>query len=163
MAKSTTPSRNSRVGRRSPLASVALITIGLLSTGGAYALFTSTASADTTAAHEQLIDEGSKLFAANCATCHGLNLEGANAGPSLLGVGKAAVEFQVSTGRMPMSQSGPQAEEKPPQFNQEQIRALYTYVGSKAPGPGIPDSQYLKADGDAAVGAELFQIGRAHV
>ncbi len=161
MAKPTTPSRSTRTGRRSPLASIALITIGLLSTGGAYALFTSTASADTTAAHEQLIEDGSKLFAANCASCHGLNLEGADAGPSLLGVGEAAVEFQVATGRMPMAQSGPQAEQKPPQFTAEQVEALYTYVGSKAPGPGIPDSQYLKADGDASVGAELFRINCA--
>jgi ubiquinol-cytochrome c reductase cytochrome c subunit len=161
MAKSILKDRKRRAGRRSPLASIALITIGLLSTGGAYALFTTSATADTTAAHEQLVDDGSKLFAANCATCHGLDLAGADGGPSLLGVGAASVEFQVATGRMPMSQSGPQAEEKPVQFTTEQIKALYTYVAAQAPGPAIPDEEYLTADGDAAAGAELFRINCA--
>ncbi|WP_213816458.1 c-type cytochrome [Glaciihabitans sp. dw_435] len=153
--------RKAKTGRRSPLASIALIAIGLVSTGGAYALFTTTASADTTAAHSQLVDDGSKLFAANCATCHGLNLQGTTAGPSLLGVGAASVEFQVATGRMPLAQSGPQAEEKPAQFTTEQIKALYTYVAARAPGPGIPDSSLLQGDGDASAGAELFRINCA--
>ena len=163
--KSLEPSPRSRKarasGRRSPAASVALILIGLLSTGGAYALFTSSASASTTAAHSSLVDDGSKLFAANCATCHGLHLEGTKAGPSLLGVGAASVEFQVATGRMPMAQSGPQAEQKPAQFTTEQIQALYTYVASMAPGPGIPDASLLQGNGDAAAGAELFRVNCA--
>jgi len=161
MAKSTTSNQKRRSGRRSPMASIALIVVGLLSTGGAYALFTTTATAETTAAHEQLVDDGSKLFAANCATCHGLDMAGTEAGPSLIGVGAASVEFQVATGRMPMAQSGPQAEEKPVQFTDAQIEALYTYVAAQAPGPGIPDEEYLAANGDAALGAELFRINCA--
>jgi ubiquinol-cytochrome c reductase cytochrome c subunit len=161
MAKSTTPNQKRRSGRRSPMASIALIVVGLLSTGGAYALFTTAATAETTVAHEQLVEDGSKLFAANCATCHGLDMSGTEAGPSLIGVGAASVEFQVATGRMPMAQSGPQAEEKPVQFTEDQIEALYTYVAAQAPGPGIPDSEYLEANGDAALGAELFRINCA--
>jgi len=157
MAKTTAR----KAGRRSPLATVALITIGLLSTGGVYALFTTTATAETSAADATLIDEGGKLFAANCATCHGANLEGTTEGPTLIGVGEAAVHFQVGTGRMPLAYSGPQAEEKPVQFTEEQIEALYTYVGSKAPGPGIPSEEYLDGSGDAALGAELFRINCA--
>jgi len=161
MAKSTTTPRKTRKGRRSPLASIALITIGLLSTGGAYALFTTTATADTTAAHEQLVEDGSKLFAANCATCHGMNLQGADSGPSLIGVGAAAVDFQVGTGRMPMAASGPQAEEKPPQFTQAQTDALAAFVASKAPGPSLPSEDLLTGTGDSATGAELFRINCA--
>ena len=56
--------RHTRSGRRSPLATVALIMIGLLSTGGAYALYTTSATAETTAATDQVAD-GGKLFAAN--------------------------------------------------------------------------------------------------
>ena len=37
-------------------------------------------------------------------------------GPTLIGVGAAAVDFQVGTGRMPAAASGPQAEVKPEQF-----------------------------------------------
>ena len=161
MAKSTKTPRKTRKGRRSPLASIALISIGLLSTGGAYALFTTTATADTTAAHEQLVEDGSKLFAANCATCHGMNLQGADSGPSLIGVGAAAVDFQVGTGRMPMAASGPQAEEKPPQFTQAQTDALAAFVASKAPGPSLPSEDLLTGTGDSATGAELFRINCA--
>ncbi|HNP16028.1 MAG TPA: c-type cytochrome, partial [Terrimesophilobacter sp.] len=74
--KSSTDARRRQTGRRHPLASIALITIGLLSTGGAYALLTTTASAETTTATQQSISEGQKLFAANCATCHGMTAAG---------------------------------------------------------------------------------------
>jgi ubiquinol-cytochrome c reductase cytochrome c subunit len=160
--KSTRTVKSGRnAGRRHPLASVALITIGLLSTGGAYALFTSTASADTATVHQSVVDDGAKLFAANCATCHGMHLQGTTEGPTLVGVGGAAVEFQVSTGRMPLAASGPQAEEKPPQFSETQVEELAAYVASISPGPAIPDSKYLKGDGNAAAGAELFRINCA--
>lgn len=156
----TSPDRR-KAGRRHPLAAVALITVGLLSTGGAYALFTTSATAETTASQEQLIEEGGKLFAANCATCHGTALQGTSEGPTLIGVGEAAVHFQVSTGRMPLAASGPQAEIKPPQFTEEQTEALYTFVGSKSPGPGLPDEETIAGDGDAALGGELFRINCA--
>jgi ubiquinol-cytochrome c reductase cytochrome c subunit len=155
----TTSKRKS--GRRSPLATIALITVGLLSTGGAYALFTTTATADTSASQEELVDEGSKLFAANCATCHGTALQGTSQGPTLIGVGEASVHFQVSTGRMPLAATGPQAEEKPEQFTQTQVAALAAFVASKGPGPALPSEEYLAADGNAAVGAELFRINCA--
>jgi ubiquinol-cytochrome c reductase cytochrome c subunit len=158
---STRRSAARTVNRRHPLASIALITIGLVSTGGVYALFTSSATAQTSQASTSVVEDGGKLFAANCATCHGMNLQGTKSGPSLLGVGAAAVEFQVATGRMPMAADGPQAEEKPPQFTPEQITALYTFVAAQAPGPGIPDDEYLQGDGNAAVGAELFRINCA--
>ncbi len=163
MAKKSATARTSRTaGRRHPMASVALILIGLLSTGGVYALFTtSTASADTAAAHAEVIDEGQKLFAANCATCHGLSLEGTTEGPTLIGVGAAAVDFQVGTGRMPAAASGPQAEVKPVQFTEDQITALAEYVASVSPGPGIPSTTYTNGGGDAALGAELFRINCA--
>ena len=148
-------------GRRSPLATVALIAIGLMSTGGAYALFTTSATAETGAHQAALEEDGGKLFAANCATCHGMNLQGTAEGPSLIGVGAAAVEFQVATGRMPLAATGPQAEEKPPQFTAEQIEALYTFVASKGAGPGIPDEEYLTGEGDIAAGGELFRVNCA--
>ena len=153
--------RQRAAGRRHPLATVALIMVGLIGTGGAYALFTSSATAETQTAAEAQLDDGGKLFAANCATCHGMALQGTTQGPSLIGVGAAAVDFQVGTGRMPLAATGPQAEEKPAQFTDEQVKALAEYVASQAPGPAIPASEYLTADGDAAKGAELFRINCA--
>src|SRR5205823_2873900 len=122
----------SKKGRRSPMATVSLIVVGLMTTGGAYALFSSTANADdstsTVAASSQSkVNEGQKLFASNCATCHGLSAQGTSEGPSLIGVGAASVDFQVGTGRMPMAAQGPQAEEKPAQFTDEQVDALAEY------------------------------------
>ncbi|MEO6199743.1 MAG: cytochrome c [Cryobacterium sp.] len=144
------------------MASVALIAIGLLFTGGAYAMFsTSTARAETDLSSQQTIDEGKKLFAANCATCHGLSAQGTGAGPSLIGVGAASVDFQVGTGRMPMQMNGPQAQKKPVQFTEEQTRALAAYVASLAPGPGLPEASLLDAKGDAAAGGELFRVNCA--
>ncbi len=150
-----------RAGRRHPLAAAALLVVGLVATGGAYALATTTATAETTATSEAQVDEGGKLFAANCASCHGLNGEGTAAGPTVIGAGSLAVEFQVGTGRMPMAASGPQAEQKPVQFTQDQIDAMGAWVASLAPGPGIPADRYLAGDGDAANGAELFRINCA--
>ena len=124
-------------------------------------MFTSTASAEPTAVSQTTVDDGQKLFAANCATCHGLSAAGTDTGPSLYGVGAASVDFQVGTGRMPLAASGPQAQQKPVQFTEEQIRAMGEYIASLSPGPAIPDEEYLQADGDATAGAELFRINCA--
>jgi ubiquinol-cytochrome c reductase cytochrome c subunit len=159
MRKNTRTPRTT--GRRSPLASVALLVLGLLMTGGTYALFTTTAAAETTEASQQTIDEGQKLFASNCASCHGMNAEGSDVAPTLIGVGAASVDFQVGTGRMPLAAQGPQGPEKPVQFNQTQIDQLAAYVASLATGPAAPDEQFLQADGDATNGAELFRINCA--
>ena len=161
MANTPTNTARRDRGRRHPLATVALILVGLLGTGGAYALFTTSATADTTAAAEAQVEDGEKLFAANCATCHGMALQGTTQGPTLIGVGAAAVDFQVGTGRMPLAATGPQAEEKPVQFTEEQVAALAAYVASKGPGPAIPSEDLLQGDGNAAEGAELFRINCA--
>jgi ubiquinol-cytochrome c reductase cytochrome c subunit len=154
-------SRTHRTGRRSPLASVALLLIGLLATGGAYALVTSSATASTTSAIAATADEGEKLFLANCSSCHGIGAVGTTDAPSLVGVGAAAVDFQVGTGRMPMAASGPQAEAKPVQFTEDQIEALAVYVATLGDGPAIPTDATLTSGDDIAAGAELFRINCA--
>ena len=153
-----------RSGRRHPLASVALITLGLVVTGGAYAAVSAATAASattSTAASASSIEQGKKLFQSNCATCHGMNAEGTSAAPSLVGVGAAAVDFQVGTGRMPMQATGPQAPAKPVQFTAEEIQQLADYVASLGPGPEIPSESLTNGGGDAARGAELFRINCA--
>jgi ubiquinol-cytochrome c reductase cytochrome c subunit len=155
------PKNNRKRGRRSPLAVVLLVAIGLITTGAAYAMAsTATASANIDLSSPEVIDEGAKLFAANCATCHGLQAQGSEAGPGLIGVGAASVDFQVGTGRMPMQANGPQAPAKPVQFTDAQIQALAAYVASLGPGPSIPSASMLTG-GDVAHGAELFRINCA--
>src|SRR6478735_409080 len=157
----TSPRRSN--GRRSPWAAAALIGIGLLITGGAYAGASAAmaAGSDTQVASALTAEDGKKLFQANCATCHGLDLQGTPDGPSLYGVGELAVEFQVATGRMPMAMQGPQAPQKPVQFTQDQIDAIAAWVQTQAPGPEFPDQEVLDGKGDVARGAELFRINCA--
>ncbi len=153
-----------RQGRRHPLAGVLILILGLAFTGGAYATVNAMAASAESAAttnSAEAIAEGEKLFQANCASCHGLEAEGTDAGPSLVGVGAAAVDFQVGSGRMPMQASGPQAEVKPVQFTDEQVKQLAYYVASLGPGPNIPSDHLTNGGGDAAAGAELFRINCA--
>ncbi len=156
----------SKTGRRHPLATVALVAIGLLVTGAAYTGFSQTsASAEVDWASfsqdEQNLTAGEKLFGANCATCHGMNAEGTPDGPSLIGSGAASVNFQVGTGRMPLAFQGPQGMVKPKQFDEEQTLQLAAYVASLAPGPDLPEAQYLTGDHDVANGGVLFRINCA--
>lgn len=151
-------------GRRSPLAAAALIGIGLLMTGGIYAGASAAMAATTetqTAASNLTVEDGKKLFQANCATCHGMDLQGTGSGPSLYGVGELSVHFQVSTGRMPLQAQAPQAPQKPVQFTDEQTEAIAKFVQSIAPGPTYPSSEVLDGKGDVSAGAELFRINCA--
>ena len=149
--------------RRHPLAAIALLLMGLLLTGGLYAVATTVneAKASTTNFSASDVEEGEKLFEANCATCHGMGAGGTQDGPSLVGVGAAAVDFQVGTGRMPMQMNGPQAYKKPARFNETQTHQLSAYVASLGAGPAIPAEEYLDEKGNAAEGGELFRVNCA--
>jgi ubiquinol-cytochrome c reductase cytochrome c subunit len=106
--------------------------------------------------------EGEALFRTNCSTCHGINAEGSDIAPSLIGVGAASVHFQVTTGRMPMQASGAQAPVKPVQFTEAEALDLAAYVATLGPGPTIPsDTQVDPALGDAANGMLLFRTNCA--
>jgi ubiquinol-cytochrome c reductase cytochrome c subunit len=138
--------------RRRPLAAAVLLLLGLVLTGTLYAAF-APAQADSTNSNEELVREGRALFLVGCSTCHGTNGEGVDTvngnhlGPPLAGVGAAAVDFQVGTGRMPMAVPGQQNPVKPEVYSQDEIDALAAFVASLAPGPAVPDeSDYSTAD-----------------
>ncbi|GAA3820244.1 cytochrome bc1 complex diheme cytochrome c subunit [Cellulomonas soli] len=149
-----------RHDRRAP---VLLLLLALLVTGGLYAVLAPT-SADAASAPASAtdVDTGQKLFQANCATCHGAGASGTDSAPSLIGVGAAAVDFQVGTGRMPMQATGPQAPAKPVQFDDEQIAQLAAYVASLGGGPSIPTADQVDpTQGDAANGMAIFRTNCA--
>ena len=145
------------------MAALVVLLLALACTGGLYATLApaSQAKADDTA-QSLAIDEGKKLYSVGCATCHGTGGQGSSDGPSLVGVGAAAVDFQVGTGRMPAQQPGAQIPRKKVIYTQAQIDQLAAYIASLGAGPSIPTSAQYGPDGaDIAKGGELFRTNCA--
>ena len=152
--------------RRHPLAGFVVLLLALIAVGGVYtAVAPKPATAQEATTND--VEAGRDLFLIGCASCHGKNATGIetqrgnNYGPSLIGVGAAAVDFQVGTGRMPMAQTAPQAPRKTPEYTAEETRQLAAYIASLAPGPAVPDGEYTDLDKasteDIREGGELFR------
>ncbi|MBA3232739.1 MAG: c-type cytochrome [Propionibacteriales bacterium] len=138
--------------RRHPLAGLLVVLLGLIVVGTVYSAFRP-APADATKADSDLISQGRQLYVVGCSSCHGLNAEGivtkdgGNYGPPLRGVGAAAVDFQVGTGRMPLAQPGTQAAAKQEEYDAAEVEALAAYIASLSPGPAIPTAEDYATDG----------------
>jgi ubiquinol-cytochrome c reductase cytochrome c subunit len=102
-------------------------------------------------------DAGRSLYEERCATCHGDSAEGTEQGPSIVGLGAAAYDFQLSTGRMPLEQPTDQPIRRRPVLSRGQIDAIIVYLESIAPGgPGIPDVR--PDEGDLSEGEEIYRL-----
>jgi ubiquinol-cytochrome c reductase cytochrome c subunit len=142
--------------------------VALLAVGALYAVLTPQAAPKAQAQDQALVREGEQLFDNSCITCHGSNLQGVQGrGPSLIGVGEAAVYFQVSSGRMPAMRGEAQAMRKDPIFDETQIDALGAYVESNGGGPTIERNadgslamRSLRGD-DLGRGGDLFRLNCA--
>jgi len=156
--------RRSAPGRaRRRLGAAVRMIAALALAGGVYTAFTPNASAEDDRTLSQAAQEGKALFDNTCITCHGRDAQGVEGrGPSLVGVGSAAVEFQVGTGRMPMARQEAQAEEKPPQFDEAQTKQLGQYIQELGGGPQIPSGELTESLEEnpevLAAGGELFRI-----
>jgi ubiquinol-cytochrome c reductase cytochrome c subunit len=149
--------------RRSRYAAPAVLVAALLTAGGLYVTL-APADATKTTDDASTIAQGRALFQVGCSSCHGQNAEGIvtkrgnQYGPTLVGVGAAAVDFQVGTGRMPMAQPGVQAARKKPVYSQDEIDALAAYVQSLGPGPAVPDVTQSDIDSaDVVKGGQFFR------
>jgi ubiquinol-cytochrome c reductase cytochrome c subunit len=145
--------------RRHPLAALVVLLFALAATGGLYAALAPAPKAQADDSAQSLaITQGKKLYSVGCASCHGTSGQGSSDGPSLVGVGSAAVDFQVGTGRMPAQQPGAQIQKKKNIYTQAEIDQLAAYIASLGPGPAAPTKdQYSPAGADAAKGGELFR------
>ncbi|TFV65259.1 UNVERIFIED_ORG: c-type cytochrome [Bacillus sp. AZ43] len=157
------PAARARARRRSKhrrrLANVAGLMTALVLTGALYSVFSPAQAADETT-ESAAEAAGRELYERSCITCHGENLEGVpNRGPSLIGVGEAAVYFQVHTGRMPLVRQEADAPDKPAVFSDEEIDQLMAYVQANGGGPTLPSGDLR--DGDLAEGGELFRLNCA--
>ncbi|MEJ7741954.1 MAG: cytochrome c [Nocardioidaceae bacterium] len=156
--------QNLSTHRRHPLAGLVVVLLGLVVAGGLYATVRPAAAGESSRSDTDLIAEGREIFVVGCASCHGLNAEGietksgSNTGPTLIGVGAAAVDFQMDTGRMPLARPDVQAPTKDPVYNDEEIAAVAAYVASLAPGPAIPAPEDYSTEGASVVrGSEFFR------
>ena len=156
-----------RLHRR--LAGAVLLLFGLALAGVLAATLTpkpQVAQADQS--QSALLRTGQQLYETACITCHGANLQGVQGrGPSLVGVGEAAVFFQVNTGRMPMVRGEAQAPRKAPTFDLAQTDAMGAYVQSIGGGPLVPrDANGQIADhsligNNVARGGDLYRLNCA--
>jgi ubiquinol-cytochrome c reductase cytochrome c subunit len=79
-----------------------------------------------------------------------------------VGVGSAAVDFQVGTGRMPAQQPGAQMPSKKVVYSQAEIDQIAAYIASLGPGPSTPSKeQTATTDASVANGGQLFRTNCA--
>jgi ubiquinol-cytochrome c reductase cytochrome c subunit len=151
--------------RRSPAAGYVAIAGLLVVVAVGYGTLTgfgSGASASAPAQASTDIAQGKSLFESTCSSCHGLEAQGTSQAPSLIGAGAAAVDFQMSTGRMPAKDQSAENERKPVTFTQQQIYDIAGYIASLGPGPAIPSaSQVSTAGANTALGSQLFSTNCA--
>jgi ubiquinol-cytochrome c reductase cytochrome c subunit len=100
---------------------------------------------------------GAALYAQSCSDCHGIDLRGVpGRGPTLQRVGPAAMDFYLTTGRMPLARPGIEPERASPAFGPRDIAALIAYVNAHggSGGPAIPAVD--PARGSLADGRKLY-------
>ena len=149
-----------RTSRRRHLASAGIVAVSLGLLGMLYAALAPGGQASTSA--DPAVQRGQALYNQGCSSCHGFSGAGGQRAPSLIGVGAAAVDFQVGTGRMPLQHHGPQAPRSRVRYSEQEILDLAAYVASLGPGPSIP--QFDDADwqsADTAYGGALFRTNCA--
>jgi len=159
------PSGRRRRSLRSRLSHAAVLIAALTVVGGAYAALAPSGRAESSGSKQQgdPVAAGHDLFRRGCSSCHGLNGQGSSQAPSLVGVGAAAVDFQVGTGRMPLQGFGSEATRKQPRYSQAEIEQLAAYVASLGAGPAIPSQDVLAkyTSTDLAQGGEFFRTNCA--
>ena len=148
--------------RRRPAAGYAALLVGLVVVTLLYGVLTRTSAQAEPNTALQDAANGKVLFQANCSSCHGLEAQGTDQAPSLIGAGSAAVYFQMSTGRMPAKEVGAENERKPTLFTEKEILDIGEYIQSIGGGPQVPTPEQVSTEGaDTALGSQLFSANCA--
>ncbi|MGC7099808.1 c-type cytochrome [Amycolatopsis lurida] len=160
---SATKPRRRRTKFQRRVAGLLALFVALLSAGGLYALFAPEPQTAQAQVDPALLRKGEEIYNNTCSTCHGASLEGVqDKGPSLVGIGEAAVYFQTSSGRMPAVRQEAQAARKPPKLTPEEIDALGAYIQANGGGPQRPAEKGAELRGESpARGGELFRLNCA--
>jgi ubiquinol-cytochrome c reductase cytochrome c subunit len=101
-------------------------------------------------------DVGERLYQRDCVWCHGVAGEGSTRGVPLVDVGTASVHFYLSTGRMPIERPDDPVTRSEPAYDDDEIRALVTYLDDLIDGPTVPDVRPVD-DVDLAGGGVLYR------
>lgn len=114
--------------RRTGLVLVALALAGMFNLA-----ITSNASAQDDPVDPQLVQQGNTLYQEYCARCHGgtglgVVSDEAAAGPPLINVGAASVDFMIASGRMPAESQYDPLIRREPAFDGTERAALVAYV-----------------------------------
>src|SRR5438105_10423424 len=105
-----------------------------------------------------------RTWLADCAICHGADAKGTNRGPSLVGVGRASVDYELTTGRMPITDPAVElgnpnqvVRRHKPYYDPPKINALEDYLDgfTGGTGPGIPN---VDPNANRATGGETFRL-----
>jgi len=157
-----TTARQSRT-RQGKLSGYAVVLLALSLVGTLYTAFGAPQgqAQEDAVGSSMAVKEGRELYLTGCSTCHGLNLEGGAGGPSLIGVGAAAVVFQVESGRMPLYAGVQQAPRKQPKYTIEEIDQMAAYIQANGGGPEVPPDEVDLEDGDLQLGGDLFRTNCA--
>ena len=125
--------------RKHPAAKPLTLLLALFMMGAVYALVSPAQPSAADPNTNPQVAQGKGLYDVTCSSCHGLNGEGSSQAPSLIGVGAAAVDFQMGTRRMPMAKPMAQApRDSAPEYSEEEIAAIGAYVATLGAGPGVP-------------------------
>ncbi len=81
---------------------------------------------------------GRTIWLRDCAVCHGADARGGEGGPDISRRGAAAVDFMVTTGRMPLPSPTAALQRRRSPYNAAQQRALIDYASTLVTGPAIP-------------------------
>ncbi len=101
------------------------------------------------------------IFLSDCAVCHGNDARGTPNGPDLRGFGRASIDYELSTGRMPLPSPDAKLIRRTPRYPRALQEALVTFVFDRAGGGG-PDVPAVNTDhADVAQGGELFRLNCA--
>ena len=124
------------------------------------------------------LPEVRQVYLADCGVCHGSDGQGTGRGPPLVGIGRASLDYQLSSGRMPLAGVG-RADDRPgaplqplpnkaasdpdmvprrhaPAYPPELVSQIVKYVWTMTGGGG-PDIPTI-GEGNLADGGALFRL-----
>jgi ubiquinol-cytochrome c reductase cytochrome c subunit len=159
--------RSAQSPMRRTASTIVRMALALMFVGGVYTAFAPGAAAQDQPVLSADAQKGKALYAQNCSSCHGMNGQGVPArGPSLIGVGSAAVEFQVTTGRMPAAGQEAQIMRKQPALTMPQAQQIGAYIQALGGGPELPTNDTIANlttvnPAQLANGGDLFRVNCA--